>query len=201
MEKLLINGGNPLEGEIKISGAKKTLKSGELKKQLEILNNEFEKLKEKNIRLLAEFDNYRRRSVNERQNLSKYSAESFVKDLLPILDDFERTLHNVKDDNPLFEGVQMIKNKLEKMLEEHGIVNFDSIGEVFDPNLHQAMLEIEDENKEPGIIVQEIQKGFIMKDRLLRPSLVAVSKKPTKKEKESEEVKKDKKNQSKTDEN
>ena len=162
--------------EKKTSGAKKTLKSGELKKQLEILNNEFEKLKEKNIRLLAEFDNYRRRSVNERQNLSKYSAESFVKDLLPILDDFERTLHNVKDDNPLFKGVQMIKNKLEKMLEEHGIVNFDSIGEVFDPNLHEALMNQETEDEKDGVILNEFEKGYKYHDKILRHAKVVVSK-------------------------
>lgn len=169
--------------EKKTSGAKKTLKSGGLKKQLEILNNEFEnlkteseKLKEKNIRLLAEFDNYRRRSVNERQNLSKYSAESFVKDLLPILDDFERTLNNIKDDNPFLEGVQMIKNKLEKMLDEHGIVNFDSIGETFDPNLHEALMNQETEDAKDGIILNEFEKGYKYHDKILRHAKVVVSK-------------------------
>ena len=87
------------------------------------------------------------------------------------------------------------------IFKKNNIEEIKSIDQKLDPNFHQAMMEIEDENKEPGVIVQEIQKGFIMKDRLLRPALVAVSKIPAKKDQESEEIKKDEKNQSKTDEN
>ena len=97
--------------------------------------------------------------------------------------------------------MEVIYRDMISILKKNNIEEIKSIDQKLDPNFHQAMIEIEDENKEPGIIVQEIQKGFIMKDRLLRPALVAVSKKPTTKDVKSEEVIKDEKNQSKTDEN
>ena len=161
---------------------KKTIQT-ELKQKIKNLNldiesikSESEKYKEKNIRLLAEFDNYRRRSVTERQNLSKYSAEEFVKDLLPILDDFDRTLDNLKEDNPLLEGVQMIKAKLIKILEDHGIEPFISIGKEFDPNLHEALMNQETVEEKEGIILNEFEKGYKYHDKILRHAKVVVSK-------------------------
>ena len=169
--------------EKKKKTSKKTSKSDALKNQIEELKQEVdnlksesEKSKEKNIRLLAEFDNYRRRSVNERQNLSKYSAEAFVKDLLPVLDDFDRTMESVKEDNPVLEGVQMIKTKLDKILEDHGIDNFNSIGEEFDPNLHEALMNQETDDKKDGIILNEFEKGYKYHDKILRHAKVVVSK-------------------------
>ena len=108
--------------------------------------------------------------------MSKYSAEEFVKDLLPVLDDFDRTLDNLKEDNPLLEGVQMIKAKLIKILEDHGIEPFISIGKEFDPNLHEALMNQETVEEKEGIILNEFEKGYKYHDKILRHAKVVVSK-------------------------
>ena len=167
-------------------------------------------LEDKLIRAYAEMENQRRRFEKEKDEAFEYGGFAFAREALNLIDNLVRSEISLKNDEKLkntealkktTEHLDVIYKDMISILKKNNIEEIKSIDQKLDPNLHQAMLEIEDENKEPGIIVQEIQKGFIMKDRLLRPSLVAVSKKPTKKEKESEEVKKDKKNQSKTDEN
>ena len=167
-------------------------------------------LEDKLIRAYAEMENQRRRFEKEKDEAFEYGGFAFAREALNLIDNLVRSKISLKNDEKLkntealkktTEHLDVIYKDMISILKKNNIEEIKSIDQKLDPNLHQAMLEIEDENKEPGIIVQEIQKGFIMKDRLLRPSLVAVSKKPTKKEKESEEVKKDKKNQSKTDEN
>ena len=167
-------------------------------------------LEDKLIRAYAEMENQRRRFEKEKDEAFEYGGFAFAREALNLIDNLVRSKISLKNDEKLkntealkktTEHLDVIYKDMISILKKNNIEEIKSIDQKLDPNLHQAMLEIEDENKEPGIIVQEIQKGFIMKDRLLRPSLVAVSKKPAKKEKESEEVKKDKKNQSKTDEN
>ena len=167
-------------------------------------------LEDKLIRAYAEMENQRRRFEKEKDEAFEYGGFAFAREALNLIDNLVRSKISLKNDEKLkntealkktTEHLDVIYKDMISILKKNSIEEIKSIDQKLDPNLHQAMLEIEDENKEPGIIVQEIQKGFIMKDRLLRPSLVAVSKKPTKKEKESEEDKKDKKNQSKTDEN
>ena len=167
-------------------------------------------LEDKLIRAYAEMENQRRRFEKEKDEAFEYGGFAFAREALNLIDNLVRSKLSLKNDEKLkntealkktTEHLDVIYKDMISILKKNNIEEIKSIDQKLDPNLHQAMLEIEDENKEPGIIVQEIQKGFIMKDRLLRPSLVAVSKKPTKKEKESEEVKKDNKNQSKTDEN
>ena len=167
-------------------------------------------LEDKLIRAYAEMENQRRRFEKEKDEAFEYGGFAFAREALNLIDNLVRSKLSLKNDEKLkntealkktTEHLDVIYKDMISILKKNSIEEIKSIDQKLDPNLHQAMLEIEDENKEPGIIVQEIQKGFIMKDRLLRPSLVAVSKKPTKKEKESEEDKKDKKNQSKTDEN
>ena len=167
-------------------------------------------LEDKLIRAYAEMENQRRRFEKEKDEAFEYGGFAFAREALNLIDNLVRSKISLKNDEKLkntealkktTEHLDVIYKDMISILKKNNIEEIKSIDQKLDPNLHQAMLEIEDENKEPGIIVQEIQKGFIMKDRLLRPSLVAVSKKPEKKEKESEEVKKDKKNQSKTDEN
>ena len=167
-------------------------------------------LEDKLTRTYAEMENQRRRFEKEKDDAFEYGGFAFAREALNLIDNLVRSKISLENDEKLkntealkktTEHLEVVYKDMISILKKNNIEEIKSIDQKLDPNLHQAMLEIEDENKEPGIIVQEIQKGFIMKDRLLRPSLVAVSKKPTKKEKESEEVKKDKKNQSKTDEN
>ena len=155
-------------------------------------------------------ENQRRRFEKEKDDAFEYGGFAFAREALNLIDNLVRSKVSLENDETLkntdalkktTEHLEVIYKDMISIFKKNNIEEIKSIDQKLDPNFHQAMMEIEDENKEPGIIVQEIQKGFVMKDRLLRPALVAVSKKPTKKDEESEEVKKDEKNQSKTDEN
>ena len=172
--------------------------------------NRIKDLEDKLTRTYAEMENQRRRFEKEKDDAFEYGGFAFAREALNLIDNLVRSKISLENDEKLkntealkktTEHLEVVYKDMISILKKNNIEEIKSIDQKLDPNFHQAMMEIEDENKDPGIIVQEIQKGFVMKDRLLRPSLVAVSKKPTKKEKESEEVKKDKKNQSKTDEN
>ena len=148
-------------------------------------------LEEKIIRQYAEMENQRRRYEKERDDAYEYGGFTFAKETLNLIDNLERSKANIQNDEKLknSDGFEKIINYLDiihkdmiSILKKNNIHPIMAIGKKLDPNLHQAMMEIEDENKENGIILQEIQKGFMMKDRLLRPALVGVSKKVVKKE-------------------
>ena len=167
-------------------------------------------LEDKLIRAYAEMENQRRRFEKEKDDAFEYGGFAFAREALNLIDNLVRSKVSLENDEKLkntealkktTEHLDVIYKDMISILKKNNIEEIKSIDQKLDPNLHQPMMEVDDENKEPGTIVQEIQKGFIMKDRLLRPTLVAVSKKPTKKDEESEEVKKEEKNQSKTDEN
>ena len=155
-------------------------------------------LEEKIVRLYAEMENQRRRYEKEKEDAFEYGGFSFAKETLNLIDNLERSKATIENDNRLknSEGFDKIISHLDiiykdmiSILKKNNIRPIDSIGKKLDPNIHQAMMEIEDENTDSGIILQEIQKGFLMKDRLLRPSLVGVSKKKVKKEQNSSENK------------
>tara|TARA_B100001121_G_scaffold304746_1_gene320804 strand:+ start:1791 stop:2417 length:627 start_codon:yes stop_codon:yes gene_type:complete len=148
-------------------------------------------LEEKIVRQFAEMENQRRRYEKERDDAYEYGGFSFAKETLNLIDNLERSKLTIENDENLknSKGFDKIINHLDiiykdmiSILKKNNIHPIDSIGKKLDPNLHQAMMEIEDENKDNGIILQEIQKGFMMKDRLLRPSLVGVAKKVDKKQ-------------------
>ena len=148
-------------------------------------------LEEKLVRQYAEMENQRRRYEKERDDAFEYGGFSFAKETLNLIDNLERSKITIEKDESIknSEALKKIINHLDiiykdmmSILKKNNIYPIESIGKKLDPNLHQAMMEIEDEDKDNGVIVQEIQKGFMMKDRLLRPSLVAVSKKVRKKE-------------------
>jgi molecular chaperone GrpE len=143
-------------------------------------------LEDKVARAFAEMENQRRRFEKEREDAFSYGGFSFAKETLNLIDNLERSKQILKNDEALknsealkktLEHFDIINKDMVSTLSKNGITAIDSIGKKLDPNLHQAMIEIDDNQKEPGTIVQEIQKGFMMKDRLLRPSLVGVSKK------------------------
>jgi len=148
-------------------------------------------LEDKVARAFAEMENQRRRFEKEREDAFSYGGFSFAKETLNLIDNLERSKQILKNDEVLrnsdalkktLEHFDIINKDMVSILSKNGITAIDSIGKKLDPNLHQAMIEIDDDQKEPGTIVQEIQKGFMMKDRLLRPSLVGVSKKTENKE-------------------
>ena len=157
-------------------------------------------LEDKLARTLAEMENQRRRFEKEREDAFSYGGFAFAKETLNLIDNFERSKKILENDetlkdtealNKTLEHFEIINKDMVSILSKNGITPIDSIGKKLDPNLHQAMMEIEDDQKEAGTIVQEIQKGFMMKDRLLRPSLVGVSKKTIKNEEKDEKNKED----------
>ena len=163
---------------------------------------ELEVLKDKLARTFAEMENQRRRFEKEKDDAYEYGGYSFAKEALNLLDNLERSKVALENDEKLkntdalkkiVEHLNIINNDMLSIFKKNNIEPIKSINEKLDPNLHQAMMEVEDDAKEPGTIVQEIQKGFMMKDRLLRPSLVGVSKKKT--EESKKENQKDEKNQ------
>ena len=165
-------------------------------------------LEDKLSRTFAEMENQRRRYEKEKEDAFEYGGFAFAKEALNLLDNLERSKISLENDEALkntealkkvSEHFEIINKDMLSILKKNNIEPIKSINEKLDPNLHQAMMEIEDETKEPGTIVQEIQKGFMMKDRLLRPSLVGVSKK--KSDKELEKNKKTQENQPENEEN
>ena len=148
-----------------------------------------EKLKttqEKLLRIMAEMENQRRRFEKEKQEAFEFGGFNFASESLLLIDNIDRaiisfkndeSLKNNKDLNKIIDSIEIIKKDLVSIFKKNGIESIECINKKFDPNFHQAMLEVENNTKEPGTIVQEIQKGYMMKDRLLRPSLVGVAKK------------------------
>ena len=146
---------------------------------------EIETLKDKLARTFAEMENQRRRFEKEKDYAYEYGGYSFAKEALNLLDNLERSKAALENDDNLkntealkkiVDHLNIINDDMLSIFKKNNIEPIKSIDQKLDPNLHQAMMEIEDDSKEPGTIVQEIQKGFMMKDRLLRPSLVGVSK-------------------------
>ena len=155
-------------------------------------------LEDKVTRTFAEMENQRRRFEKEKEDAFEYGGYSFAKEALNLIDNLDRSKHVLENDEKLkntdalkkiLEHLDIIKKDLISIFEKNNIKPIDSLNKKLDPNFHQAMMEIEDDTKEPGTIIQEIQKGFTIKDRLLRPALVGVSKKVTKKDEKSNEIK------------
>ncbi len=153
-------------------------------------------LEDKVARTFAEMENQRRRFEKEKEDAFEYGGYSFAKEALNLIDNLDRSKHVLESDDNLketealkktLEHLEIIKNDLISIFEKNNIKPIDSLNKKLDPNFHQAMMEIEDDTKEPGTIIQEIQKGFTIKDRLLRPSLVGVSKKVTTKQEKTQE--------------
>ena len=150
------------------------------------LDEKIKELEEKIVRLYAEMENQRRRYDKEKDEAFEYGGFSFAKEALNLLDNLERSKESLNNDETIkdqevlkkvISHLDIIYKDMLSIFKKNNIEPIKSIDQKLDPNLHQAMMEIEDNSKEPGTIVQEIQKGFLMKDRLLRPSLVGVSKK------------------------
>ena len=160
-------------------------------------------LEDKLTRTYAEMENQRRRYEKEKEDAFEYGGFSFAREALSLLDNLDRSKISLGNDEKLknsdslkkiTEHLDIIQNDMISIFKKNNIKQIDSINRKLDPNFHQAMMEVEDDTKEPGTIVQEIQKGFMIKDRLLRPSLVAVSKKRDKSEKKDEKNKNNEKN-------
>ena len=166
------------------------------KEQTTSLEEENKKLEDKIIRLYAEMENQRRRYEKEKDEAFEYGGFSFAKEALSLLDNLERSKQYLQNDesfknndavDKILDHLDIIYDDMISIFKKNNITLIKAIGKKLDPNLHQAMIEIEDDSKEVGTVIQEIQKGFLLKERLLRPSLVGVSKKSTKKEEKKED--------------
>ena len=167
------------------------------KKEQQSVEEKLASAEEKLLRALAEMENQRRRSEKERQEAFDFGGFNFARESLSLIDNIDRAINSFKNDdsikknkdlNKIIEGIEIVKNDLISIFKKNGIEEIECLDKKFDPNYHQAMLEIENDIKEPGTVIQEVQKGYLMKDRLLRPSLVGVTKKREEKSKENQDI-------------
>ena len=185
---------NNTEEVIKDKSEIKNSEEKEVKKQ-QTPEEKIKDLEDKVTRIYADMENQRRRYEKEKEEAFEYGGFSFARESLNLIDNLERSKVALQNDNELkntealkkiIEHLEIINKDMLSILKKNNIEVIKSINEKLDPNFHQAMMEVEDDAKDPGTIVQEIQKGFMMKDRLLRPALVCVSKKTQKSNENSE---------------
>ncbi|MEE9186225.1 MAG: nucleotide exchange factor GrpE [Candidatus Binatia bacterium] len=160
-----------------------------LRQQLEAKELEAKQNHERFLRQLAEMENFKKRTAREKEETIKYGNEGLVRDLLPILDNLERAVEHAQgggNGKPLLEGIEMILKSLLEVLQKHGVTQISAKGEPFDPQKHEAFAQVESEDLEANTVVEELHKGYLQFDRLLRPSLVSVAKSPETKKKESD---------------
>ncbi|MFD2679930.1 nucleotide exchange factor GrpE [Bacillus seohaeanensis] len=157
--------------EAEVAEGQTTDEVSQLKQELEDSENRY-------LRLRADFDNFRRRVTLENEANEKYRAQSLISELLPALDNFERAL-NIEAENEqtksLLQGMEMVHKSIVEALKKEGCEPIEAVGQEFNPHLHQAVMQVEDENFSSNIVVEEFQKGYQLKDRVIRPSMVKVN--------------------------
>jgi len=185
---------NSLSEEKSKSHKDESVKKEDIPSKEQTAEDKLKVIEEKLLRAMAETENQRKRFEKEKQEAFEFGGFNFARESLSLLDNVDRatisfknddTLKNNKDIDKFIEGIKIVKKDLVSIFKKNSIEAIECINKKFDPDFHQAMLEIEDNTKEAGIVIQEIQKGYMMKDRLLRPSLVGVAKKREEKEKET----------------
>ena len=159
---------------------KKTAHKG-LKKKLGEKEEEIKTLHDRLLRTQAEFENYKKRIAKEKSDLQKYAGEGILKEVIHTVDNLEMAITHAREahqSESIIEGIEIILKQLLKSIERFGIKGFISIGEMFDPNRHEAVVQVESAEHEPNTIIAESQKGYFLHDRLLRPALVTVTRVP-----------------------
>lgn len=150
----------------------------ELQSEVERLKEENEKTYERMLRVQAEFENYKRRTQREKAAERKYRSQDLANELLPALDNFERALaiEASEETKSIIDGITMVYEQIKDALKAEGIEEIEAVGQEFDPNVHHAVMQVEDEDEQSNIVVEEMQKGYILKDRVIRPAMVKVNK-------------------------
>ncbi|MDF2938834.1 MAG: grpE [Paenibacillaceae bacterium] len=159
--------------------AEEAAPEGEAAAELEALRRQAEESQEKYLRTQADFDNFRRRSRVEKEDFAKYASSKLVEQLLPVLDNFERAIAASKDSqdfDSLLKGIEMTQRQLSQALEQEGLAAMNAAGAAFNPEFHQAVMQVESDEHDEGVVVEELQKGYMFKDKVLRPAMVKVSK-------------------------
>lgn len=155
-------------------------KHDELEKKYQLAKQDFENKDSQLKRLAADFDNFRRRQNQEKEDLAKYAYEKLFGDLLPVLDNFERALSSSKDAKDIasiVSGIEMIQKQLLDVMSRNGLEIINALGNIFDPNFHEAVQQMVDDEKESETVINELQRGYVLHGRVIRPSMVVVSKK------------------------
>jgi molecular chaperone GrpE len=147
-----------------------------LNEKYQALNEKYQALNDAYLRLRADFDNYKKRTQKEKSDVMRYASCELVTKLLNILDNFERAIAASEEDTPLASGVKMVYKQLYDILKEEGLDVIACVGEPFDPNMHHAVLTGSEQEKEENIITEELQRGYIYKEKVIRPSMVKVNK-------------------------
>lgn len=146
--------------------------------ELARLKAEAEESQTRLLRAQADFDNFRRRTQKEKEELGKYASMKLVTELIPVIDNFERAMATVPEGpetESFAKGIQMIFRQLETVLGNEGLTAMETVGQPFNPEFHQAIMQVESDEHEEGIVVEEVQKGYMLKDKVLRPAMVKVS--------------------------
>ncbi|MBY6035428.1 nucleotide exchange factor GrpE [Fictibacillus nanhaiensis] len=150
----------------------------EEQQRMQELEAKLEEANQKNLRLQADYDNFRRRTREEQAASLKYKSQSLLEQLLPALDNFERALKTEathEQAKPLIQGMEMVYRQLVEALKQEGLSEVPTVGETFDPNMHQAVMQVEDSEYESNTVIEELQKGYMLKDRVIRPAMVKVN--------------------------
>ena len=162
----------------------------EMEEKIETLKKEAAENHDRLLRMAAEFENYKKRATREMNDFRKFANESFAKAMLPVVDSMDLAIESSSNDkhvnNSMLEGVNMTLKEILKIFEQFGVKRFEAIGNIFDPNLHQAVMQEETDAFPENTVSKELQKGFMIHDRLLRPAMVVVSKKPEKQKKKDQ---------------
>ncbi len=164
----------------------------DLKKQLEEKEIEARTNYDRFLRQAAELENFKKRALRERDEFVRFANEALIKDLLPVVDNLERAIAHASgggNGKPLVEGVEMVLKGLLDVLAKHGVTQISAAGQFFDPAKHEAMAQVESTDHEPNTVVEELHKGYMLHDRLLRPALVSVAKAVISQEKKNGESK------------
>ena len=162
----------------------------ELREKLEAKEKEAKEHYERYLSQVAEVDNFKKRINRDKEDAIRYANENLIRDILPVIDNLERAIAHAQgggNGKPLVEGVEMVLRGLLDVIGKHGVVQVPAVGEVFDPGKHEAMAQVESSQYEPNTVVDEHHRGYLLRDRLLRPALVTIAKTPQVKEKKNGE--------------
>lgn len=159
---------------------------GELLKKLKETEEQAQKNHDLYMRIYAEMENVKKRGIKEREELANYANETLIKEILPVIDNLDKAIshaHNDENSTALIEGLELTRDGLMKVLEKAGLREVEALGKPFDPNVHQSVSQQVDETVDPGHVLVELQKGYVLNGRLLRPSMVVISQVKAEKEK------------------
>lgn len=164
--------------EVTTVSSEESLTEDQYKEKIAELEAKLEEEEDRFLRLRADFDNMRRRNQLDKEAAVKYRSQNLLTDLLPVIDNFERALQvevTSEDAVALYKGIEMVYNSLIEATKKEGLEIIPATGEPFDPNVHQAVMQEQDADQESGIVLKELQKGYKLKDRVIRPSMVSVN--------------------------